>query len=153
MISTKAQQVQSSTYNLMLNGLLANNVPTLSVADLNKADTTMVFLDARERREFEVSHIKNAIWVGYDDFDPKRLTDLPKDAKLIVYCAVGYRSEKVTEKLLGDGYSDVSNLYGGIFEWINQGRPVFQTDVATDSVHAYNRVWGIWVNEGKKVYK
>jgi len=28
-----------------------------------------IILDVREKDEFEVSRLKNAIWIGYDDFD------------------------------------------------------------------------------------
>ncbi|MEL6718853.1 MAG: rhodanese-like domain-containing protein, partial [Bacteroidota bacterium] len=68
------------------------------------------------------------------------------------YCSVGYRSEKISEQLLEAGFKDVSNLYGGIFEWKNQDHEVVDEKGATEKVHAYDRVWGFWLKEGKKVY-
>jgi rhodanese-related sulfurtransferase len=47
---------------------------------------------------------------------------------------VGYRSEKVTEKLQKAGFTQVSNLYGGIFEWVNQGYPIVNQSGATSDV-------------------
>jgi hypothetical protein len=70
-----------------------------------------------------------------------------------VYCSVGYRSERIGEKLLKLGYTDVVNLYGGIFEWKNQGLDVYNSsNYPTDSVHTYNKSWGKWLVKGIKVY-
>ena len=67
---------------------------------------------------------------------------------------MGYRSEKIAEKLTASGFTNVVNLYGGIFEWINQDKPVVdQSGSETELVHAYSKKWGIWLNEGVKVYE
>jgi len=58
----------------------------------------------------------------------------------------------VSEKLLSAGYQHVSNLYGGIFEWVNQGNPLYNENGPTSKVHAYSRTWGVWLNKGEKVY-
>ncbi len=148
----RAQKVESTLYGATLKALLSHSVPEVSVKEANQAQTAL-FLDAREPREFDVSHIANAIPVGYDNLDLSALDNVDKNTKIIVYCSVGYRSEKVAEKLLAEGFKDVSNLYGGIFEWKNQGFPVINTQGKTDSVHAYSKTWGIWLNKGEKVYK
>ena len=36
---------------------------------------SILFLDTREKEEFDVSHLKNAIWVGYKDFDEKKILE------------------------------------------------------------------------------
>ena len=61
------KMVQSGTYNFMLKTLLKNDVPVISAKEANKDKSSFVFLDSREKPEFEVSHIKNATWVGFDD--------------------------------------------------------------------------------------
>ncbi len=145
--------VESKSFDLMLSTLLSHSAKEVGVADVAD-DSLSVFLDSREKKEFEVSHIKNAIWVGYEDFDISRLQNIARDEKIIVYCSVGYRSEKIAEKLLASGYTNVVNLYGGIFEWINQDKLVVdQTGNSTELVHAYSKKWGIWLNEGVKVYE
>ena len=74
-------------------------------------------------------------------------------AFVIVYCSIGKRSEDVTLKLKKAGYTNVKNLYGGIFEWVNQGHPVYNNNnIVTDSVHAYGNFWGKWLDKGVKVY-
>lgn len=149
---SKAQFVQSKSYNAMLKTLLTHNVKEIGAKDAIQ-DSNAVFLDAREKKEFEVSHIKNAIWVGYDDFDISRLKGIPKSKRIIVYCSVGYRSEKITEKLTQNGYTHVSNVVGGIFEWVNLGYPLVDNNgKPTEKVHAYSKTWGIWLNKGEKVY-
>ena len=150
-ISTSFGQIESKTYAKKLKGLLSHTVPEVGVQEVSDLDKNVVFLDAREKKEFNVSHIKNAIWVGYDDFD--RLKAIAKDKRIVVYCSVGYRSEKIAEKLIKNGYQDVSNLYGSIFEWVNQGKLVYDSNgKETKKVHAYNKNWGQWLTKGEKIY-
>ncbi|MDP5060334.1 MAG: rhodanese-like domain-containing protein, partial [Maribacter sp.] len=111
--------------------------------------------DTREKEEFEVSHLKNAIWVGYKKFDEKKVleTITDKSRPIIVYCSIGVRSEDIGEKLKELGYTKILNLHGGIFEWKNKGREVFNNkEIATDSVHAFSKHWGKLLQEGVKVY-
>lgn len=151
-LALNAQFVQNKSYSAMLKALLSHNVKEMGAKEARK-DTTAIFLDAREKKEFEVSHIKNAIWVGYDDFDFSRVKNIAKDKKIIVYCSVGYRSEKITEKLTKDGYTNVTNVVGGIFEWKNLGYSVVDNSgKETEKIHAYSKTWGIWLNKGEKVY-
>lgn len=148
-----AQKVESKSYGIMLKTLLSHTVPELNVAEVDPSKK-VVWLDAREKNEFAVSKIENAQWVGYDDFSMERVANLAKDDEIVVYCSVGYRSEKVAEQLIEAGYTNVHNLYGGIFEWKNTGKSVVdETNSETEKVHAYNKTWGIWLNNGKKVYK
>ncbi len=146
------KKVNSDAYNLMLKTLLSHSVKEVSVREIQPISNMVVFVDSREKSEFNVSHIKNAIWVGYNDFDISRMAGIDKEKKVIVYCAVGARSENISEKLLADGYTDVANLYGGIFEWVNEGNPVYNNQGKTNKVHAYSKTWGIWLKAGDKVY-
>ncbi len=145
-------QVESSAYNLTLKTLLSHSVSEVSVSQV-KEMSNVVLLDAREWNEFQVSHIKNALYVGYDQFEISKLPSIDKKQKVVVYCSVGYRSEKISEKLKEAGFTDVSNLYGGIFEWVNQGNVVVdEKGKATENIHAYSKTWGVWLNKGVKVY-
>lgn len=152
-----AQQVENEAFSQMLIELLAHSVTEITVVEiLENKELKHVFLDAREQKEYEISHLKAAIWVGYNDFAVERLEVVPKDAKIIVYCSVGYRSEKVSEKLQKMGYEDVKNLVGGIFEWSNSGQKVYRNEgekaVATNQIHTYNKEWSKWLLVGKKWY-
>lgn len=139
-------------YHTMLDVLLKHSVEEISADSAFQHKKEYFFLDARSIEEYNVSYIKDAVWIGYEDFDLKRISGIDKEAKVIVYCSVGYRSEKITEQLLAAGFSTVYNMYGGVFEWVNNGYPVFNKEGKTDNIHGYNKKWGIWLNEGEVVY-
>lgn len=144
--------VNDKAYNLLLSALLSHSMPEVSVDRI--ASGSFRILDARTYREFSVSHIKGATWVGYDDFYVNRLAGIDKQTSVAVYCSVGYRSERIAERLRQQEYTDVVNVYGGIFEWVNTGHPVVTGDGAeTDAAHAYSTSWGIWLKRGMHVYE
>ena len=144
---------QTAEYNLLLNTLLSKTVAPINIGEAYKSKNA-IFLDTRAKREYEVSHIQNAVWVGYDEFSLKSLKNLKKDSEIIAYCSVGYRSEKIGEILKKAGYQNVKNLWGGIFEWVNEGKGlVDNAEKPTNIVHSYSPEWGIWLKKGVKVYK
>ena len=149
--SQSQSKVENPEFEKLLQRLLDHDVPEMAV---NEACGTfpVLFLDAREREEFEVSHLPGAIWIGYDDFKLKRISEVSKDQPIVVYCSVGYRSERITKKLINAGYSKVSNLYGGIFEWTNRGYTVENEGGPIKKVHTYNKDWSRWVTKAAKVY-
>ncbi|MEO6818450.1 MAG: rhodanese-like domain-containing protein [Ginsengibacter sp.] len=145
-------KVRNGNFNTVLKFILNHDVREITVPEAIKRNN-VVYVDAREKKEFDVSHLKNAVYVGYDDFSLSRLSNIPKGNEIIVYCSIGKRSEKITKKLTTAGYSNVSNLYGGIFEWVNMGNGVVDmNNKSTDKVHAYGKFWGRWLDKGVKVY-
>lgn len=141
---------QTESFDNLLQDLLSHSVPEIKPADCK--NDKQVFLDAREAEEFNVSHIPGALHVGYDFFDPSAVNTLPKDTPLVVYCSVGYRSEKITEKLIRMGFTNVSNLYGGIFLWKDSGYKVVDAQGETSRIHTYNEKWSKWVQNAEKVW-
>ena len=132
-----------------------HSVPYISVDELADDKSLIILLDTREPSEFNVSHLKNAINVGYDDFKLKTITkQLPdKNSKIVLYCSLGIRSEVIAEKLKKAGYTNVFNLYGGIFEWKNNDLPIYNLEEnETHDVHTFSKAWSIWLLKGKKVY-
>lgn len=132
-----------------------NSIPYISVDSLKSETASFTLLDSREPKEFKTSHIKNAICVGYDFFNLDSISgNLPdKDAKIIVYCSIGIRSEDIGEKLKKAGYTNVHNLYGGIFEWKNKGNPVYDLkEEETDNIHTFSKPWSKWLTKGTKIY-
>jgi rhodanese-related sulfurtransferase len=116
---------------------------------------TVVILDAREPNEFNVSHISSAKNIGYNNFstEEKQLQKLKKDSKIIIYCSIGIRSEKIGEKLKKAGFTNVQNLYGGIFEWKNKNYPIIDsTGIETERVHTFSKMWRKYLHAGKPVY-
>ena len=102
-------------------------------------------LDIRSEPEWEVSHLQGARFVGYRGFSLDDIEDIPRDARIILYCAVGWRSGRVGRIMRRAGYTDVSNMYGGILYWADQGRPMVDDDGPTHRVHGRQPRWGRWV--------
>ena len=120
-------------------------IKSSQVVKLQEKDKKIVFLDARELEEYKVSHIENAIHVGYDNFDMKSVANIDKNIVVIVYCSVGYRSGKIGKKLRNAGFTSVFNLYGGLFDWANNGNEVFAEGKKVEKIHPYNNKWGKWL--------
>ncbi len=133
------------------------NKKTVSYIKVNELDNSnYVILDTREPKEYIVSHLPKAISVGYNYFDIKKVNTIikNKNTPIVVYCSIGVRSEKIGEKLKKSGYTNIYNLYGGIFEYKNKGgKVVNQKNIATDSIHAFSKQWSVYLKKGIKVYE
>ncbi|SHJ28423.1 Rhodanese-related sulfurtransferase [Arenibacter nanhaiticus] len=137
-----------------LEKLNTNSVPYIQAETLNTSHD-LVLLDARTLAEYQVSHLKDALWVGRQKNRLKeillQITD--KNTPIVVYCSIGVRSERIGEKLIAKGYSKVYNLYGGIFLWKNSGFTVYDPQgQKTNKVHAYNKYWGSFLTNADKIY-
>jgi len=156
LFSLDMARCQTKDYKEKLESLYNHTVPLISSNELKKKlekGEPVIMLDIRSREEFNVSHLENASFIDYDQFEKNDVQDIPKDAEIVLYCSVGYRSEKIGEELQEMGYSNVKNLYGGLFQWKNEGFPVVNDHLMeTDSVHTYNKSWSKWLVNGVKVY-
>lgn len=142
-------------YGLLLKSLYKNTVPLIQPALLSaemERGAPLLLLDTRSEKEYRVSHLQGARFVSYDHFSAEAMAAIPKDREIVVYCSVGYRSERIGEKLQDLGFTNVRNLYGGIFAWTNEGKPVYEGQKKTNRVHAYSRTWGVWLKNAEKVY-
>ncbi len=155
LVSCSAQQpadranCQNPEFDKKVASWLTFSVPTVSPNNVKKMPDVLL-LDAREREEYNVSHIPKAVFIGYNHFEKEALKDVPKDKPIVVYCSIGYRSEKMGEKLQKMGFTKVYNLYGSIFEWVNQGNIIVDNQgITTKKVHTFNRNWSKWVDKGK----
>jgi len=149
-----AQKTQQE-FDQMLKEMYAYTVPLLTPSEFSKENPQdFLILDTREKGEYNVSHIPEAVYTGYNNFKKKLLNDIPKDKPILVYCSVGYRSERIGEKLQKMGFTNVYNLYGGIFNWSNEGEKMLDENKApTQNVHGFNKEWSQWILKGTKVLK
>jgi rhodanese-related sulfurtransferase len=150
-----AQEKDPETLSDLLKMYNERSVPYISVQELVMPKTDAIILDAREMKEYNVSHLKDAIYVGYDNFEigsiQQKLSN--KNSQIVVYCSLGIRSEDVAEKLKKAGYTNVYNLYGGIFEWKNNNFTIYDSEEKeTENVHIFNQTWSKWLTRGVKVY-
>lgn len=135
----------------------SHSIPYISVSEARwmQVNDKLIFLDAREREEYEVSRLPGAYYIGHRKFSETKIPEIVtnKQSTIVVYCSIGVRSEQIAERLKKLGYTNVKNLYGGIFEWMNKGFPVQDQDEnITQKVHAYSKEWGIYLEKGEKVY-
>ncbi|MBX3066364.1 MAG: rhodanese-like domain-containing protein [Anaerolineae bacterium] len=79
-------------------------------------------LDVRTPEEFATGHIAEAVNISVDELQ-SRLSEVPHDVPVIVYCRSGNRSATAAKILKDAGYTSIYDL-GGIAAWIAQGMPV-----------------------------
>jgi rhodanese-related sulfurtransferase len=155
--SEAADDHSMTAYDRMLGLLYKQTVPTIQPAELaeqlRQHPEGVVLLDTRSPEEYQVSHLRGAQFVNYDGFETATFDGVPRDAPVVVYCSVGARSEKVGERLRALGFRDVRNLYGGIFQWVNEGHAVYNQAGITTQVHPYSALWRPWLRRGEPVYK
>lgn len=138
---------------LFINIPLHKNVKNISESDAHKNENKYLFLDARSPEEFAVSHIYNAKFIDSKNFNISSMDSIQKSTPLIVYCAVGIRSDVVAEKLMDAGFTDVHNLFGGIFEWLNNGYTIINNEnKPTNEIHGDSRFFFFWKLKGERVY-
>jgi len=76
-----------------------------------------VLLDVRTPAEFKQGHIEGALLLPNTEIEAKASSVLPdKDARILVYCRSGNRSEEAALKLIDIGYTNVYD-FGGIIDW------------------------------------
>lgn len=151
----KPQIVKSKKYNMMLDLMLKRKVPEISCAELNSNYHNYIVIDTREINEYKISHLPNAIHVGYENFNLSKMDKIDKSFKIVAYCSIGYRSEKIVEKLIQAGYNNVQNFVGSSFEWANQSLPLVNSKNDTvKMIHAYDKMWGRWMTNPdiEKIY-
>ena len=129
-------------------------ISTDELAKLISNNQNIQILDTRKKEEFEVSHLENALHVGYKKFDVERCENqLNKNQPIIVYCSIGVRSEEIGEKLKTAGFENVKNLRGGLFKWFNENRKIIdKRGKSTHNIHGYNKKWSQFLKRGEVVY-
>jgi sterol desaturase/sphingolipid hydroxylase (fatty acid hydroxylase superfamily)/rhodanese-related sulfurtransferase len=107
----------------------------------------VILLDVRSKEEYEISHISGARRFPPGTNASTLLTEVEKEHPIVTYCSVGYRSAEMAERLQSAGFTQVYNLEGSIFAWVNQGYPVVKGGKRVYSVHPLNVKWGSLLNK------
>jgi len=74
------------------------------------------FLDVRSREEVALGTIPGAYNVPHTEIR-ERLSEIPRDKRIYINCAIGLRGYLAERVLRLNGYSDVVNLTGGYKSW------------------------------------
>jgi glyoxylase-like metal-dependent hydrolase (beta-lactamase superfamily II) len=80
-------------------------------------------IDVRTPREREQKHIGGSLSIPLNRL-AQNLETLPKNRRLLVYCAGGYRSSIAASLLQGRGFDPVCEIAGGIAAWEAARLPV-----------------------------
>ncbi len=75
-----------------------------------------LILDVRAPREWSADHIAGSVNLPLNHLE-ERLGDVPRERRIVVHCASGYRSSVAASILKRHGFGDVADLAGGINAW------------------------------------
>jgi glyoxylase-like metal-dependent hydrolase (beta-lactamase superfamily II) len=80
-------------------------------------------VDVRTPRERASSYVSGSVDIPLNQL-AERVGELPRDRPLLVYCAGGYRSSIAASLLRQHGFTDVSEIAGGMAAWEAAHLPV-----------------------------
>jgi rhodanese-related sulfurtransferase len=80
---------------------------------INENWNDIFLLDVRTPMEFEHESLTGATNIHIQSI-PERLNEIPKDKKIVCYCAHGIRSMDSALYLLSKGYKEVYHVKGGL---------------------------------------
>lgn len=81
------------------------------------AGFTGLLIDVREPNEHAIANIPQARLIPLATL-PDHLDDLPRDREIFIHCKMGGRSARAVQLLLDNGFTQVSNVAGGIEAWL-----------------------------------
>ena len=82
-----------------------------------------LLVDVRSPEEYKLDgHIENSRLLPLQMLS-QRMNELPKDKPIVCVCRSGNRSHVACEQLAGQGFTDVTNLVGGMLDWHRNGLP------------------------------
>jgi rhodanese-related sulfurtransferase len=91
------------------------------VLDRLRAGEELVLVDVREPDEVaRTGHATNARLIPLGQLD-RRAGELPKDKKIVLYCAAGMRSFDGARHLREHGFPDAWSVVGGLPAWLRAG--------------------------------
>ena len=93
--------------------------------EMAAADKELILIDLRTPEEIAQGHITGAKFINFSSSDFKsNLETLNKDSKYVIYCASGRRSHNAQGVMKEMGFTNVSDLQGGLRGWVAAGMPV-----------------------------
>jgi peroxiredoxin family protein/rhodanese-related sulfurtransferase/TusA-related sulfurtransferase len=109
------------------------------IRNLNMQDT--VLLDVRTPDEYALGSIEGSLNISVDELR-SRLSEIPKDKKIIIFCGTGHRSYFAYRILAQSGFNDIYNLSGGYITYESatqkqSNEDIFSTDYIGKDDHIY----------------
>jgi len=91
---------------------------------LQRTEPRVVFLDVREQPEVNLGRIPGAVHLARGSMETKIEALVPREKRIVVYCANGNRSVFAADTLQQMGYPDVASMAGGFRDWVDAGGDV-----------------------------
>jgi phage shock protein E len=106
-------------------GAVLETVGPTDAAEIIASDPTTVVLDLRTPEEYSQGFIEGAVNIDFyaTDFSTQ-LDELDKGVHYVVYCRSGNRSAAAMDTFEDLGFTDVTEIDGGIVNWYQEGYPV-----------------------------
>jgi rhodanese-related sulfurtransferase len=89
--------------------------PTVTAEEMfaeMKANPTTLILDVRNKSEYDQGHVEGATLIPVNELRDK-LSELPRDKKILVHCQVGFRGHLASRILQQHGFKNIFNVTGG----------------------------------------
>jgi len=98
------------------------DITPLQLKALLDKDPDLYLLDVREPHELAICRIEGS-WEIPLGILPLRYAEVPRERPVVVHCKMGGRSAQAIQFLQGKGYTNLTNLAGGILRWIDDVDP------------------------------
>jgi len=84
-----------------------------------------VFVDVRHSYEtrYKGFDVNEVLYIDHEEIK-ERFNELPRNKMLVIADSVGLHSKEVIEFLQKNGFTNLLNLNGGIFDWERDGLPL-----------------------------
>jgi rhodanese-related sulfurtransferase len=99
-------------------------VTPAQVKEMRARGENAVYLDVREPNEWNLGHLPGAMHIPRGTLETKVEAALPRDRKVVIYCAGGNRSALAADTMQQMGYTDVVSMSGGFTGWAQSGGDV-----------------------------
>lgn len=96
--------------------------PDEYMADFGLETDGHLLLDVRTPEEFAQGHIPGAVNISVQTLE-SRLSELPQDQPIVIYCRSGNRSAQASTILDNAGFNGIYDM-GGIIAWQSAGLPI-----------------------------
>jgi len=83
----------------------------------------ILLVDVRETAEFEREYIAGALLLPMSSFEADMFPAIA-GKKVVLYCAIGKRSEAAGKMLLNEGHKGIVHMTGGLSAWKAAGFPI-----------------------------
>jgi rhodanese-related sulfurtransferase len=87
------------------------------VLDMRAKEENFVLLDVREPKEWNLGHLPKAIHIPLGNLQTRVGDSIPRDRRVVVYCARGNRSALAALTMKRMGYDKVASMSRGIMGW------------------------------------